>query len=84
MINIFPGRKLRGLVTNFHIHLTVSDLYFSMIGLTILLQQNRGTVVEIYKSLTDIVHECSNWERGCEVSFLGIFVLNFRYSDFAK
>ncbi len=26
------------------------------------------------------IHECRNWERGHAVSFLGIFVSNFRYS----
>jgi hypothetical protein len=39
--------KLRGLVPNFHIHVSVSDLYIptmSKIG---------GLVVGIYKSLTD-------------------------------
>ncbi len=29
------------------------------------------------------IHECRNWERGRAVSFLGIFVSNFRYSVFA-
>ena len=29
------------------------------------------------------IHECGNWERGRAVSFLGIFVSNFRYSIFA-
>jgi hypothetical protein len=27
--------------------------------------------------------KCRNWERGCKVSFLEIFVSNFRYSVFA-
>ncbi len=35
--------KLRGLVPNFHIRVSVSDLYIPTIGLTILLQQNRQT-----------------------------------------
>ncbi len=26
------------------------------------------------------IHKCRNWERGCAVSFLGIYVLNFRDS----
>jgi hypothetical protein len=30
---IFPEMKLRGLVPNFHIHVSVSDLYIPMIGL---------------------------------------------------
>ncbi len=29
------------------------------------------------------IHECRNWERGRTVSFLGIFVSNFRYIAFA-
>jgi hypothetical protein len=31
----------------------------------------------IYKLLTDT--ECGNWERGRAVSFLGIYISNFRY-----
>jgi hypothetical protein len=34
---------LRGLSPNFHIHVSVSDLYFPMIGLPILLQENKWT-----------------------------------------
>jgi hypothetical protein len=34
---IFPEMKLRGLVPNFYIHISVSDLYIPMIGLPILL-----------------------------------------------
>jgi hypothetical protein len=41
--------KLRGLVPNFHIHVSVSDLYIPTIGPPILQQP----IVEIYKSLTD-------------------------------
>jgi hypothetical protein len=48
---VFPEMKLRGLVPNFHIQVSVS--------------------------------EGRNWERGREVSFLGIFVSNFPYSVFA-
>ncbi len=29
------------------------------------------------------IHECRSWERGRAVSFLGLFVVNFRYSAFA-
>ncbi len=32
-----------------------------------------------YKNCSQI-HECGNWERGRAVSFLGVHVLNFRYS----
>jgi hypothetical protein len=37
---IFPEKELRSLSSNFHIHVTVSDLYISTIGLPILLQEN--------------------------------------------
>jgi hypothetical protein len=48
------------------------------------IQQNRQTNrLWEYKNRSQI-HECRNWKRGCAlrraVSFLGIFVLNFRYS----
>jgi hypothetical protein len=51
--------NLRGLVPNFQIHVSVSDLYIHTIGPLILLQQNRQTdrgrgrtvsFLEIYKS----------------------------------
>jgi hypothetical protein len=59
---IFPGKKLRGLVPNSYIHVSGSDLYIpsSKIG---------GPIVGIYKSRE--VHECGNWEQGRAVSFLG-------------
>jgi hypothetical protein len=37
---ILPGNELRGLRRNFHIHMSVSDLYIPRIGLPILLQEN--------------------------------------------
>ncbi len=40
-IYVFPEKKLRGLSPNFHIHVSVSDLYILRIGLHIFLQQNR-------------------------------------------
>jgi hypothetical protein len=43
--------KLRSLVPNSYIHVSVSDLYIPRIGLPILLQQNRRT--EIYELLKD-------------------------------
>jgi hypothetical protein len=46
-IYVFLEMKLRGLVPNFHIHVSVGDLYIPTIGLPILLQ----------------IHECRNWER---------------------
>ncbi len=82
LIYVFPEMKLRGLVPNFHIHVTVIDSYIPMIGPAICCKICR-TILGIYESLIDTVHECRNWERGPAVSFLGIFVSNFRYIVFA-
>ncbi len=72
--------KPRGLVPNFYIHAFVSDLYILTIGLQTQYSKIGGPIVGIYKSLTDTVHECGSWERGHALSFLGMFVSNFRYS----
>ncbi len=48
-----PFWELRGLTPNFHIYVSVSDLYIPRIGPHISLQQNGRPVLEIYKSLTD-------------------------------
>jgi hypothetical protein len=40
---IFPEKELRCLSPNFHIYVSVSDLYIPTIGLPILLQDNMGT-----------------------------------------
>jgi hypothetical protein len=51
-IYLFLFWELRGLSPNFHIHVSVSDLYIPRIGSHISLQQNGQQVLEIYKSLT--------------------------------
>jgi hypothetical protein len=38
---IFPEKELLGLSSNFHIHVSVSDLYIPTIGLRILLHRKR-------------------------------------------
>ncbi len=50
---IFPEKELRGHSLSFHIHVSVSDLYFPMMDLPILLQEKSGPILEICKSLTD-------------------------------
>jgi hypothetical protein len=40
---VLSEKKLRGLSPNFHIHVSVSDLYILTIGPHIFLQQNRQT-----------------------------------------
>jgi hypothetical protein len=43
----FPEKELRGLSPNFHVYVSVSDLYIPTIGLPILLQENMWTRREI-------------------------------------
>ncbi len=42
-IYVFPEKELRGLSPNFHIHVSVSDLYIPTFGPPIFLQQNKQT-----------------------------------------
>jgi hypothetical protein len=57
---LFPEKELRGLSPNFHIHVSVSDLYIPRIGLLILLQENLdGFWAYINRSQT---HKCENWD----------------------
>jgi hypothetical protein len=73
---VFPEMKLRGLVPNFHIHVSVSYLHIPTIGPPIFCSKIGGPIVVIY-------NECGNWDKGRAVSFLGIFVSSFRYHVFA-
>jgi hypothetical protein len=51
---IFPEKELRGHNPNFHIHVSIGDLYIPTLGLPILLQENMWTaILGIYKSITD-------------------------------
>jgi hypothetical protein len=50
---IFPEKELRGHNPNFHIQVSVSDLYIPMIDLPILLQEICLPILGIDKSLTD-------------------------------
>ncbi len=63
-IHLFPEMKLRGLVPNSYIYVSVRDLYTSRIDLPIWLQQTRQTIPRIGLPI---------WKwRGSAVSFLGI------------
>ncbi len=42
-IYVFPEKELCGLSPNFHIHVSLSDLYIPTIGPPIFLQQNMQT-----------------------------------------
>ncbi len=52
-VYIFVFWKLRGLSPNFHIHVSVSDLYIPRIGPHISSSRKGRPIVEIYNSLTD-------------------------------
>ncbi len=56
--SIFPEKEYQGLSPNFHIHVSVSDLYIPTIGVPILLQEILRPILELNKSLTD--NECGN------------------------
>jgi hypothetical protein len=76
-IYVFLFLQLRGFSPNFHIHVSVSDLYVYFQDLsTYFLQQNRQIQSwgHINRSQT---HECGNRDCGRAIPFLGIFVSNF-------
>jgi hypothetical protein len=50
---IFPEKEYRGLSPNFHIHVSVNELYIPTMGLPFLLKEICGPILGIYKSLTD-------------------------------
>ncbi len=52
-IYVFLFWELRGLSPNFHIHVSVSDLYILRIGSHFSCSRIRRSIVGIYKSLTD-------------------------------
>ncbi len=56
---IFPEKEYRGLSPNFHIHVSVSKLYITMMGLPFLLEEICGPILGINQSLTDT--KCGNW-----------------------
>jgi hypothetical protein len=72
--------ELHGLVSNFYIHVSVSDLYIPKIGPQTQFCKIGGPTMGIYLNCSQI-HECRNWERGSAVSFLGIFGSHFLYSE---
>jgi hypothetical protein len=75
---MFPVKKLRGPSPNFHIYVSVSDLYIPRIGPPILLQENMRTYPgNINRSQT---HECGNWDWGRAIPRKEIHNWDFRCS----
>ncbi len=59
-IYVLLETELRGCSPNFHIHVSVSDLYISTISPPIFLQQNRLT----HRGNRSQKQECRNWDWG--------------------
>ncbi len=50
LIYEFPGKELRDLNPNFHIHVSVRELYIPTMGLPVLLEEICRLILRIYKS----------------------------------
>jgi hypothetical protein len=50
---IFPEKEYRCLSPDFHIHVSVSELYIPTMGLPVLLEEICRLILGIYKSLRD-------------------------------
>ncbi len=57
-----PRKVLHCHSPNFHIHVSVSDLYIPTIDLPILLQEICRPILEIYTVYRSQTHECGNWD----------------------
>jgi hypothetical protein len=66
MKQIFPEKEYRGLSPNFHIHVSVSELYIPTMGLPVLLEEICRLILGICKSLTHRRH--MNVEIGAEAA----------------
>jgi hypothetical protein len=85
-IYVFFFWELRGLSPNFHIHVSVSDVYSIFPGLVphIFLQQNRQINCAKNENINGSqTHEYGNWDSSRAIPFLEIFVSNFRFWFFA-
>ncbi len=80
---MFPFLGIARPSPNFHIHVSVSDLYCPRIGLHISSSKIGRPMVGIYSINHSQTHECGNWDWDPDIPFLGIFVSKFRYFVFA-
>ncbi len=82
-IYVFPEKELSGLSHNFHIHVSVCELYNPRsVRIGPATEKTDRSWEYINRSQTNA---CRNWDWGGTIPFLGngIFVLNFRYCVFA-
>jgi hypothetical protein len=61
---IFPEIKLRGIVPNFYIHVSVSDLYIPRIGPQTQYSKIGGPIVKIYKYM-----DVEIWNKAAQFHF---------------
>jgi hypothetical protein len=83
-IYVFPFWELRSLSPNFHLHVSVSDLYIPRIGPHTVFptaQQADRSWEYLNRHQT---HECVIGTVAAQFLFLGIFVSNFRHWFFAE
>jgi hypothetical protein len=71
---IFPERELRGYSPNSYIPVSVSDMYIPLIGLPILLQENRNKWTERGNIIIYIAHRNMNVEIGTEAAQSGEYI----------
>jgi hypothetical protein len=77
LLYVFLFWELCGISPNFHIHVSMSDLYVPRIGPHISCNRIADRLWEyINRSQT---HECGYWDFGRAIPFLGIFISNIRY-----
>jgi hypothetical protein len=74
---IFPEKELRGLSPNFHIHVSVSDIYIPTVSLPLLLQKKYVDRSWEYINRSQ-TYKCGNWTEAAQFLFWehinGIFV----------
>ncbi len=82
-IYVFPEKELRGLSPNFHIHVSVSDLFYPTISPVIFQQQHMQPDRGKYIAQRNMKVGIGTVACGHAFLFVGIYVLNFRYGIFA-
>ncbi len=80
-VYIFLFWEMRGLSPNFHIHVSVSDLY--ILGSVHIFPPAEKADPSWEYIIRSQTHECGNGDWGPDIPFLGIFVSNFRHFFFA-
>jgi hypothetical protein len=79
---IFPEKLIVWPQSQFRHSCVCERFIYSQERSTYFLQQNRPDRLWEYINRSQ-AHECVNWDCGCAIPFLGIFVSNFRFWFFA-